>query len=120
MKWWWTLGVDLLVVLVFATVGRFSHAEGLDPVGVAVTAYPFVVALLGSTVVLLGLKRPPERLLNGVLVWLGTLVFGMWIRANAGGGVQPSFIVVAGIFLAVTMLGWRLLARRQLSRKPTA
>ena len=28
MKWWTTLGIDLLVVLVFATVGRLSHAEG--------------------------------------------------------------------------------------------
>lgn len=114
MKWWTALGLDLLVVLVFATIGRLSHAEGADPVGIGVTAWPFVVALVGTTVALIGMNRPTEQFLSGVIVWAGTLGFGMWIRANAGDGVQPSFVVVAGIFLAITMLGWRLLARRRL------
>ena len=116
MKWWTTLGLDLLVVLLFATIGRLSHAQGADPVGIVLTAWPFVVGLAGTTLVLIGMKRPTEQFLNGVIVWLGTLGFGMWIRANAGDGVQPSFVVVAGIFLAITMLGWRLLARRRLAR----
>ncbi len=114
MKWWTALGLDLLVVLVFAVIGRLSHAEGADPAGIGLTAWPFVVALVGTTVALLGMKRPTEQFLNGVIVWAGTLGFGMWIRTNAGDGVQPSFVVVAGIFLAITMLGWRLLARRRL------
>lgn len=120
MKWWTTLTLDLLVVLVFATIGRLSHAEGADPSGIASTAWPFVVALVGMTVALLGMKRPTEQLLNGGIIWLGTLAFGMWIRANSGDGVQLSFVVVAGIFLIVGMLGWRLIAGRRRGRSVVA
>ncbi|MFT4227521.1 DUF3054 domain-containing protein [Micropruina sp.] len=116
MKWWTTLGIDLLVVLVFATVGRLSHAEGAALLGVVVTAWPFVVALAAATIALLAMHRPAYTLRNGVFVWLGTLVVGMLLRVGTGGGVQPSFVVVAGIFLALTMLGWRLLARRRIAR----
>jgi DUF3054 family protein len=118
VKWWTALGLDLLAVLVFATVGRLSHAEAADPAGVAVAAWPFVVALVGTSVALIGMKRPTEQLLNGTIVWLGTLVFGSGIRASGGGGVQPSFVVVAGLFLAVTMLGWRAVVaqRRRAAR----
>lgn len=113
MKWWTTLGLDLVWVLIFAVIGRLSHGEAADPVGVVTTAWPFLVGLIGTTMVLIGLKRPTERPLNGVLAWLGTLVFGMWIRASAGDGVQPSFVVVAGVFLIIGMLGWRLVAARR-------
>lgn len=111
MKWWTALGLDVLVVLVFATIGRLSHGDAADPVGIAITAWPFLVALLGLTVAMIGMKRPTDLLLNGAIVWAGTLAFGMWIRANAGDGVQVSFVIVAGIFLAVFMLGWRLVVR---------
>jgi hypothetical protein len=35
----------------------------------------------------------------------------MLLRKLATTGTAPSFIVVATVFLAATMLGWRLLAR---------
>ena len=111
MKWWTTLGSDLVWVLIFATIGRLSHGEGVDLAGLADTAWPFIVALAGVTVALLGMRRSPELLVNGLFVWLGTLGFGMWIRANSGAGVQVSFVIVAGLFLLVGMLGWRLGAR---------
>ncbi|MFT3860907.1 DUF3054 domain-containing protein [Micropruina sp.] len=113
MKWWTTLGLDLLVVLSFAVIGRLSHGEAADPAGIATVAWPFTVALVGTTIALIGMKRPTDQVLNGALAWVGTLGFGMWIRATAGAGVQVSFVVVAGIFLAVLMVGWRLLAARR-------
>lgn len=120
MKWWTTLGLDLAWVLIFAVIGRLSHGEAADPFGVAVTAWPFIVALVGTTVALIGMKRPTEQLLNGAIVWVGTLAFGMWIRANAGDGVQPSFVVIAGIFLVVGLLGWRFIAARRRSASPSS
>lgn len=118
MKWWTALGLDLAWVLVFAVIGRLSHGESADPFAVAMTALPFVVSLVGITVAIIVMKRPPAQLLNGAIIWLGTLVFGMWTRANAGVGVQPSFVIVAGIFLVVGMLGWRLIAARRGSAPP--
>jgi len=104
------MALDLAVVLLFAVIGRLSHGEGADPLGILVTAWPFVVGLIGTSVSLIGMKRPTDELLNGVFVWLGTLVFGMWIRFNAGDGVQPAFVVVAAVVLALGLLGWRLIA----------
>ncbi|HOQ53068.1 MAG TPA: DUF3054 domain-containing protein [Micropruina sp.] len=113
MKWWTALCFDLVVVLAFATIGRLSHGEAADPGGIVNTAWPFVVALIGTTGILIGLQRPTELVTNGALVWVGTLVFGMWIRARSGDGVQVSFVIVAGVFLVLCMLGWRLLAARR-------
>lgn len=50
-----------------------------------------MIALAGVTVALIGMHRPTDTWLNG-LVWAGTLGFGMWIRANWGEGVQASFV----------------------------
>ena len=38
------LVVDVALVLLFATIGRFSHEEGLTVSGVLGVAWPFVVA----------------------------------------------------------------------------
>ena len=46
MKWWTTLGLDLAVVLLFASIGRLSHGEAADPGGIVVTAWPFIVGLI--------------------------------------------------------------------------
>jgi len=40
-------------------------------------------------------------------VWLGTVIGGMALRVLTGAGVQLSFIIVASIFLAVFLIGWR-------------
>ncbi|MFZ0530798.1 MAG: DUF3054 domain-containing protein, partial [Propionicimonas sp.] len=43
------LGIDLAAVLVFAAIGRASHAEALSLAGLAQTAWPFLVAVaIGS------------------------------------------------------------------------
>ena len=119
MTWLKALGLDLAWVLVFAAIGRVSHGEAANPGGILMTAWPFAVALVGTTMVMIGLKRPTDQLLNGAVVWAGTLGFGMWMRASAGEGVQVSFMVVAGIFLALGMIGWRLIdARRSRTAKP--
>ena len=116
MKWWTTLGLDLIVVLLFVTIGRLSHGEAADPLGILTTAGPFVIALAGVPVALIGMHRPTDTWLNGLFVWAGTLGFGMWIRANWGEGVQASFVVVAGIFLGALMIGWRVIAVRRSAR----
>ncbi len=102
-------------ILLFAAVGRLSHAEGVTPIGVLEVAWPFLAggavgALAGRT------WRRPESLPSGATTWAGTLVIGMLLRAVTGGGVQVSFVVVAATVLAVLLLGWRLLYRLLSSR----
>lgn len=106
--------VDLVLVLVFAAIGRASHAEGLDPAGVARTAGPFVVGwLVGWVLVALvpATRYRPRSLLAGALVWVAVVVVGMLLRHGVvGDGVQTSFVVVTTVVVAVFLLGWRALA----------
>jgi hypothetical protein len=113
------IAVDGACVVAFALIGRASHAEALDPVGLARTASPFLAGTAVGT--LLGRTwRRPSALRSGIAVWLGTLAGGMLLRALTGGGVAVSFVIVAGITLAVMLLGWRLAYALVRSRRPHA
>ncbi len=116
--------MDVIAIVIFAIVGRSSHAEGTDLLGVFRTAWPFLVgALLGM---LAGrIWRAPATPTSGIAIWLGALVAGMLLRYATGGGVQFSFVLVAGIVLALFLIGWRAayaLIRRAAHRpaRPTA
>jgi DUF3054 family protein len=102
--------IDGAAILTFATVGRLSHAEELSLPGVISVAWPFLVG--GAVGTLAGRTwRRPAALRSGFAVWVGTVVGGMLLRALTGGGLQVSFVIVAGIVLALLLLGWRLVTR---------
>ena len=104
--------LDLLAVLVFALVGRRSHAHGLTLGGVLETAAPFLCGTAaGYLVAALTLDAAPRSWPFGAVVVVSTVVVGMLLRRLATAGTAPSFVVVATLFVAATMLGWRLLAR---------
>src|SRR6476660_6227747 len=100
------IAVDVICILVFAIVGRSSHQEATDLLGVAHTAWPFLAGCLLGTLIGRTWRRP-YALRSGVAVWLGPVIGGMALRVLTGAGVQLSFIIVASIFLAVFLIGWR-------------
>ena len=106
MRTWSAVLVDLVAIVVFALVGRSSHAESLALLGLATTAWPFLAGWLVGALVARIWRRPID-LVTGALVWLGTLVIGMLLRVATGAGVQLSFVIVAAIVLAVFLIGWR-------------
>jgi hypothetical protein len=100
------IAVDVICITVFAIVGRSSHQEATDLLGVAHTAWPFLAGCLVGTV--LGRTwRHPFALSSGVAVWLGTVVGGMTLRLLTGAGVQLSFVLIASLVLALFLIGWR-------------
>jgi hypothetical protein len=104
-----SLAVDIVLVGVFAVIGRASHAESLDLPGVATTAWPFVVSVaLGSVV---ASWRGWPWWVQGLFVWVVTLVGGMALRVAAGGSTALGFVIVGGITLALFLIGWRAIAR---------
>jgi len=112
-------GLDLLCVLVFVTVGRSSHEEGLTLTGVLRTGWPFWVGVLGGYVGVVAFSLAPASLRAGTMVVFKTLLIGMVLRSVVQhDGVPVSFVAVATIFLVLTLFGWRTAMRALLTRRP--
>lgn len=109
----WAPLLDAALVVVFAALGRASHAEENALVGALATAWPFLVGLgAGWALVRWRSGRWPLTVGNGIPVWVCTLVVGMLLRAAAGQGTALSFILVAATVLAVFLIGSRWLLAR--------
>lgn len=101
---------DAVLVIVFAIIGRSSHAEGLDLAGVWGTAWPFLAGLVVGWVAAMAWRHPLAVWPTGAIVWAGTLVVGMLLRFASGQGVAVAFVIVAAITLAILLIGWRAVA----------
>lgn len=102
---------DLLCVLALALGGKSSHEPGESDLVVLTIAWPFVLAVLLAHALLRWRRRPARHLWpEGAVVLAVTYPVGMLLRALSGRGLASGFLVVAALFLAVTMLGWRVVA----------
>ncbi len=106
---WW-LWLDVAVVFVFVIAGRRTHDEAETISGVLRTAAPFVLGLLAGWTVTRAWHRPLAGSV-GAGVLAATVVVGMAVRRFVfSEGIEWLFIVVATLFLALGLLGWRLVA----------
>jgi Protein of unknown function (DUF3054) len=103
--------LDCCGVLAFVLIGRHAHDHGDSPAGVWHTAWPFLAGLAIGVLATRAWRRPLTIVPAGLGAWLGTAVAGMLIRVLAGQGTAAAFIAVALGFLALFLLGWRLIAR---------
>ena len=103
--------LDCCGVLAFVVIGRHAHDHGDSPAGIWHTAWPFLAGLAIGVLVTRAWRRPLAIVPAGLGAWLGTAVAGMLIRVLAGQGTAAAFIAVALGFLALVLLGWRLIAR---------
>lgn len=108
----WIVGafvLDVVLVVVFAAIGRASHGE--DPLaGLFTTAWPFLVGVVVGWLVQGAWRDPLPPVRTGLGVWGATLVVGMLLRALSGQGIAIPFVIVAAIVLFVFLVGWRALA----------
>ena len=125
VKVWPAIAVDIICVLIFAIIGRGSHREANDLVGVLSTAWPFLAGSLTGYVVARA-WRHPAIVRSGVVVWLCTVAVGMLLRLATGRGTAPTFVLVATIALGILLLGWRVVlgavhtARRSAAKHPAS
>lgn len=110
-KVWAGALLDAGCVLVFAAVGRASHDEAASLTGLAGTAWPFLVGLAVGWLVTRAWRRPEALVPAGVGNVACTVAVGMALRVVSGQGTAVAFIVVATVFTALLLLGWRLVAR---------
>ena len=101
------LATDIVMVVVFCTIGRRSHAEGLTLAGIAETAWPFLSGTLAGWLLARAWRAPTAVAPTGLIVWVSTVVIGMLLRKASSQGVAVSFIVVASLVTALLLLGWR-------------
>ena len=116
-RWLWPLVADLACVFALAVGGMRSHDASESDWVVLAIMWPYAVAAGLAHVWLASRGRQTARVCpEGATVLAVTYLLGMVLRAISGRGLAPGFLVVAAIFLAVTMLGWRgavLLATRR-------
>lgn len=116
---------DVAVVAAFVLIGRRSHDEAGSIAGFVGTAAPFLVALatiwLGALALDAAQHRPRAALMQqaerGVAIGIGTAALGGLLRRSLWDeSTALSFLVVALVFCAAAMGGWRFVASR--SRRP--
>ena len=97
--------VDVIVVLVFALVGRASHNEGV--LGLFGTAWPFLAGLALGWLGLRAWRHPYRTVWTGIGIWIATVAGGMALRVVSGQTAQLPFVLVATTALGVLLVGWR-------------
>jgi FtsH-binding integral membrane protein len=108
----------LACVLVFALAGKTSHEASDSDWVVLAIVWPFALAVVLVHAGLVLRERPTRRLWpEGAVVLAVTYLVGMLLRVASGRGIAVAFLIVAVLFLALTMLGWRGLVQLALRRR---
>ncbi len=100
--------IDVVLLVAFVLIGRASHGE--DLLGTLVTLWPFLVGLVAGWLVARAWRSPRKVAPTGVIIWASTVVIGMLLRVASGQGIEPSFVVVASLVLALFLVGWRAIS----------
>ena len=104
--------LDLVCVLVFAFAGKSSHEASTSNWVVLAIAWPYALSVVLAHAGLLLRDRSTRRPWpEGVAVLAVAYVLGMVLRVVSGRGIAGGFLVVALVFLTITLLGWRLILR---------
>jgi hypothetical protein len=91
-------------------IGTRNHDTDTGLSGILFVAAPFMIALLGAHLVLNVLGK--TTFVAGI--WGSTVLFGMVLRNLAfNRGTAVAFVLVASVFLAATMWGWRAIAAKR-------
>ncbi|MSZ16485.1 MAG: DUF3054 family protein [Actinobacteria bacterium] len=102
--------LDILCVMALVVIGTRNHDTDTGLSGILFVAAPFLIALLGAHLVLNVLGK--STFVAGI--WGSTVLFGMLLRNLAfNRGTALAFVLVASVFLAATMWGWRAVVARR-------
>jgi hypothetical protein len=93
-RWPIAVAADLLVVIVFAALGRSNHHESTGIHGIWHTAWPFALGTVLGLALTAWTRTDPLALRVGVRVWIWTLAIGMVVRTATGAGTAISFVIV--------------------------
>lgn len=99
---------DVVLILLFAAVGRDAHQRGDVVSGALLTAWPFLAGAAAGWLITRAWRDPFALRKAGIGIWLGSLAGGMLLRAATGQTVVLPFVIVATLSLGLLLLGYRL------------
>ncbi|MGE5703398.1 MAG: DUF3054 domain-containing protein [Clostridia bacterium] len=114
---------DIVVFLIFAYIGKSAHAHSIDPLGLFITAAPFLISWLaiGS---FMGVYKPQayesikQSAKKTAIVWTIACLVGHTARSlTLGKGIDPVFLLITFISVMILMQIWRLGFTWMLARK---
>jgi hypothetical protein len=109
--------LDAVILVIFAAVGRRTHAEGSAISGTLLVAAPFLLAWLAAALVV-RLPREPKSASRALRAWAIALPVALLLRSLVfGRGIAPGFVVVALVFTLATLVGWRLVCEAYARRR---
>lgn len=101
------IAVDVVLLVLFAALGRRTHDEGSPIGGTLVVAAPFVIGYLAAAAAV-RLDRRPVEIARGAAVWALGIPVGLLLRGTAfDRGLAPAFVAVAILTTGVFLVGWR-------------
>jgi FtsH-binding integral membrane protein len=105
--------LDALCVLLMVVIGTRNHKTDTGITGILFVAAPFWIAMSLTHLAPL-LQRKNRNDPNPYMVWGYTVVMGMLLRNMVfNRGTAAAFIIVATVFLGITMFGWRAVVARR-------
>lgn len=108
--------LDVCCVFAFVAIGRHTHHDGDSLAGLWHTSWPFLAGLAAGLLASRAWRQPVAIVPAGLGAWLGAAGLGMIVRVLAGQGTAAAFVLVAFAFLALFLLGWRVVARILVTR----
>ena len=104
---------DALCILLMVVIGTRNHKTDTGISGILFVAAPFWIAMSLTHLAPL-LQRKNRQDPNPYMVWGYTVIMGMLLRNMVfNRGTAAAFVIVATVFLGITMFGWRdVVARR--------
>ena len=104
---------DALCILLMVVIGTRNHKTDTGISGILFVAAPFWIAMSLTHLAPL-LQRKNRQDPNPYMVWGYTVIMGMLLRNMVfNRGTAAAFVIVATVFLGITMFGWRALVARR-------
>ena len=104
---------DALCILLMVVIGTRNHKTDTGISGILFVAAPFWIAMSLTHLAPL-LQRKNRQDPNPYMVWGYTVVMGMLLRNLVfNRGTAAAFVIVATVFLGITMFGWRAVVARR-------
>ena len=100
---------DVVLIGIFAILGRRSHTLGVTLGGIAETAWPFLAGLAVTWLIALAWRAPLSPIRTGLPLWVGTVTIGLFLRVLTGAGTALPFVLVTIATLGAMLVGWRAL-----------